>query len=355
MSFSNSLSAILNDPTSVKFVSGTDRADFGAIDLAKNPQKTPQGFSWFLPNRVTEATVTFVGRVAYDVIGDKTEEYFSLPGEQWLPVVTAEEMAKAKIGFAIRLFNRDLPEDGSLPEELFEHNQALLEFFLTVQEEADERMSTGGSNGEGEEVIKPHVVSVRPFVKHPPNHPFFVIPVIGSVLFPQFKGLKSPGVLRPKGHKGRVSLNPHGTPAASSEDNDPANPRVFFGGLPDPLGRYRVLKMNETYSRYEMCVPPVFDAEGRRVPPALYRTAIPDGTIVAVRGSMKMYNICARGFVNRPYLFVFDRIQVIGEEMTSWAPDFKKRPGSSAELVPPKRSCSDPSPSNPQLPYDEDL
>jgi hypothetical protein len=141
-----------------------------------------------------------------------------------LPIVTAEEMAKAKIGFAIRLFNRDLPEDGSLPEELFEHNQALLDFFLSVQEEADERMGSGmsplvlspaiqsdpwligGSNGEGEEAVKPHVVSVKPFVKLPPNHPFFVVPVIGTVLFPQFKGSKSPGVLRTKGHKGGISV-----------------------------------------------------------------------------------------------------------------------------------------------------
>ena len=74
----------------------------------------------------------------------------------------------------------------------------------------------------------------------------------------------------------------------SSEDKDPANPRVFFGELPDPLGRYRVLKMNESYLRYEMIVPPVFDAEGHRVIPGQYRTAIPNGTIVAVRGSMKM-------------------------------------------------------------------
>ena len=265
-----------------------------------------------------------------------------------LSVVTAEEMVKAKIGFAIRLFNRDLPEDGSLPEELFEHNQALLEFFLSVQEEADEHMGSGkspvfplavhcdanlcligGSNGEGEEAVKPHVVSVKPFVKLPPNHSFFVVPVIGTVLFPQFKGSKSPGVLRSKGRKGAffvlLLLNPtnpddlppmiilqvvspsihvstgvcvcfsrahlcsDSTPAPLSEDDDhPANPRVFFGGLPDSLGRYRVLKMNESYSRYEMSVPPVFDAQGHRVLPAQYRTVIPNGTIVAIRGSMKM-------------------------------------------------------------------
>lgn len=59
----------------------------------------------------------------------------------------------------------------------------------------------GGSGGEGEEVVKPHV-SIKPFVKHPPNLPFFIVPVIGSVLFPQFKGPRSPGVLRAKGRKG---------------------------------------------------------------------------------------------------------------------------------------------------------
>jgi hypothetical protein len=92
MSFSDALSAILNEPTAIKFVSGTDRADFGAIDLAKNPQKTPQGFSWFLPNRTTEATVTFIGRVVYDVIGDKTGEYFSLPGEQWVRITISRPL-----------------------------------------------------------------------------------------------------------------------------------------------------------------------------------------------------------------------------------------------------------------------
>ena len=69
---------------------------------------------------------------------------------------------------------------------------------------------------------------------------------------------------------------------APLEDDDPANPRVFFSELPDPLGRYRILKANESYSRYEMCVLPVFDAQGRRVLPALYRTAVPNSSIVAV-------------------------------------------------------------------------
>jgi hypothetical protein len=61
-----------------------------------------------------------------------------------LPVVTAE-MTKAKIGHSIRLFNRDLTGDESLAEELFEHNQTLLEFFLSVQGEADERLGSGKS------------------------------------------------------------------------------------------------------------------------------------------------------------------------------------------------------------------
>ena len=95
--------------------------------------------------------------------------------------------------------------------------------------------------------------------------------------------------LNPREHRGlclsfsRSPLTSDSTPAPLSEDDDPANPRVFFSGLPDSLDRYRVLKMNESYSRYEMSVPPVFDARGRRVLPAQYRTTIPNGTIVAVR------------------------------------------------------------------------
>ena len=168
-----------------------------------------------------------------------------------------------------------------------------------------------------------------------------------------------------------LTLTPVGTSTSSLVDGDPANPRVFFSGLPDPLGRYRALKMNESYSRYEMCVPPVFDAQGIRIPPAQYKTAIPNGTIVVVQGSMKMcacylllcpsaahvdharFNIRARGFVNRPYLFVFNRIQVVGEEAPSWGSDLKKRPRGSAEPEAPKRFRSDPGPSNSQLPYGE--
>ena len=57
-----------------------------------------------------------------------------------LPDIVASEMAKAKVGFAIRFGNKDLPEDALLPEKFFEHNQAAFEFFLSIQEAADRRM-----------------------------------------------------------------------------------------------------------------------------------------------------------------------------------------------------------------------
>ena len=53
-------------------------------------------------------------------------------------------MAKAKVGFAIRFVNKDLPEDAFLPEEFFEHNQATFEFFLSIQEAADKCMELSG-------------------------------------------------------------------------------------------------------------------------------------------------------------------------------------------------------------------
>lgn len=64
------------------------------------------------------------------------------------------------------------------------------------------------------------------------------------------------------------------------------------------------------------------------------------------------YNICARGFLNRPYLFIFDRIQVVGEEMVSWGQNSKKRPGDSAEPNRAHRFFSDPGPS---IPYGKDI
>jgi hypothetical protein len=58
--------------------------------------------------------------------------------------------------------------------------------------------------------------------------------------------------------------------------------------LPDPKGRYTMLKGSQTYSRYEMCIPPVFTPDGKMVVPSKYEEMIPDGTLVAVRGGMKM-------------------------------------------------------------------
>ena len=45
----------------------------------------------------------------------------------------------------------------------------------------------------------------------------------------------------------------------------------------------------------------------------------------------KRFNICAHGFINCPYLFVFDWIQVIREDTVFQGSGFKKWPGGSAE------------------------
>jgi hypothetical protein len=58
-----------------------------------------------------------------------------------MPDITADEMAKAKVGFALRFLNRDLVVDSMVPDELTDHNQATLGWFFTMQEMADERLS----------------------------------------------------------------------------------------------------------------------------------------------------------------------------------------------------------------------
>ena len=118
----------------------------------------------------------------------------------------------------------------------------------------------------------------------------------------------------------------------------PDGPQVVFRDLPDPKARYATLKGNPTFQRYEMVIPPIFKANGNLVVPGAYEDVIPDGTLVAVRGKLKMWafillasrSFCSsrrcrydivsrdRACTNRPYLFVFDRIQVVDGAMEGW-------------------------------------
>jgi len=230
---SDALSTVLNEHTTIRFASGTDNsADLCGLDLEKNPQRTRDGFIWRLPDQ-TEATITLIGKVAYSVIGDKSGPYFNLPPStsvriiisfHCLPHITDAQfqkphlemfdLARAKIGFAIRCVTRSLSGDSLLPDEVFEHNQAVLDYLHTVREASDMHMD----GSESPPSPKTHRQSlsdmcltdsaepnpaVKPFVKKENGCPFFIIPVSSSLLFPQFKGTRSPGVLRTKGQKGR--------------------------------------------------------------------------------------------------------------------------------------------------------
>ena len=64
---------------------------------------------------------------------------------------------------------------------------------------------------------------------------------------------------------------------------------MFFGDLPDPDGHYHMLMANVAHCCYEMDLPLVFTALGARITPAQYQLEILDGTIVAIRSTMKMY------------------------------------------------------------------
>lgn len=72
------------------------------------------------------------------------------------------------------------------------------------------------------------------------------------------------------------------------EEEDPFFPQAHFRDLPDPQSRFVELKNTQAYLRYEMCTPPVFTSNGTNVLPWKYEDMIPDGTLVAVRGKMKM-------------------------------------------------------------------
>lgn len=163
---SDPLSAVLNEDTTIRFQHGSEsKADLGRLDLTRNPQQTRDGYVWFLPSR-EEATITLIGKVTYSVIGDKTGPYFSLCGPNAVritillcrpllqriadmvvqkpkPVLTELDMAKLRTGFAIRTLIDSLPEDEPLPKKLFDHQKAVLDYFFTIQEEADKLIDGG--------------------------------------------------------------------------------------------------------------------------------------------------------------------------------------------------------------------
>lgn len=74
----------------------------------------------------------------------------------------------------------------------------------------------------------------------------------------------------------------------SSLDDDEGNSHVLFNNIPDPAGRYWTLKTNIANRSYEMAIPPVFEANGRRVHPTQYKSVTPEGTIDPIRSLMKV-------------------------------------------------------------------
>ena len=100
--------------------------------------------------------------------------------------------------------------------------------------------------------------------------------------------VESLSVLRPRVcPTSNTSLPAAGFPSTIS-NAQPALPKILFGDLPDPKNRYVVLKANQNFRRFEMCIPPVYLDDGSLVMPSTYEDSIPDGTLVAVRGKMKM-------------------------------------------------------------------
>ena len=131
--------------------------------------------------------------------------------------VTPAELAKLKVGFAVRLINRDLVVDTLHSDEFNDHNQAVLDFLLSVQEGADTKLESSQCNIHGSRMrrqLRPQpalsrsageqpVINIKSFLKTEDGSPFYVVPVSSSSLFPNFKGPKPLGVTRAKNQKGK--------------------------------------------------------------------------------------------------------------------------------------------------------
>lgn len=101
-------------------------------------------------------------------------------------------------------------------DEFNDHNQAVLEFFLSVQESADKKLESSQCPVRGPHIhcrLRPQLalstpagvqptINVKSLLKTEEGNPFFVAPVSSGSLFPQFKGPKPLGVTRAKNQKG---------------------------------------------------------------------------------------------------------------------------------------------------------
>ena len=112
---SPTVSAVLNQPTNIRFLPDLPDADLSGLILDENPRKTRDGFVWLFPIR-RRLSSRSSGRL---------------------------DIAESEGGFAIRFLNKTLPEDASFPKQLSEHNQATLDYLFRVQGGADSHMNEG--------------------------------------------------------------------------------------------------------------------------------------------------------------------------------------------------------------------
>ena len=79
----DTLLAILRQPSTIRFLRDSADPDLMGINMSKNPQRSPGNshYAWYLADRQTEVPITFVGKLTYSGLGDKTGPYFSIPGD----------------------------------------------------------------------------------------------------------------------------------------------------------------------------------------------------------------------------------------------------------------------------------
>ena len=90
-----------------------------------------------------------------------------------------------------------------------------------------------------------------------------------------------------------VSLDPSGCnvpcPVSRADLSDAEKSELHVTRCPSSLAKpVQLFKRNTPYCGYEMDLLQVFDADGNLVLPPKHRDIIPEGTLVIVRGSIKM-------------------------------------------------------------------
>lgn len=197
-------------------------------------------------------------------------------------------MAKARSGFAIMFTGEDtITSDGNpYPAEFLQHQKATLRYLTTLQDCAETYLDNCkfiiSCNFTSRTLIPDSNLSVYAWLS------YFTYPKTLHSQALRFRWVLAKDQNQCKDNPER-RVCCRATKVVACTHHIIGVHNWTINDLPDPESRYKSLAEGGTFSNHRINVPLVYDTTGKLIHPAEYRSKIPEGTLVVVRGVLKWY------------------------------------------------------------------